>query len=156
MWALAYMHTSSLIAIASFGRWDDMVGNPHRAQISQFELFELFVLSKLDKEFPVEEFEATVSQSAVPSSPLTQRSRGAGVRPNSVESPRGICLAAAPHYRTGTLSKRLPKTKKASYPRRWRASWRGATSGTWTSPAARPWTGPSPRCSPRPGDITYT
>ena len=26
-----------------FGRGDDTVGNPHRAQISQFELFELFI-----------------------------------------------------------------------------------------------------------------
>ena len=34
------------------------------------------------------------------------------VRPNSVESLRGICLAAAPHYRTRNLSKRLPKTKQ--------------------------------------------
>ena len=30
-----------------FGRGDDTIGNPHRAQIHQFELFELIVLSKL-------------------------------------------------------------------------------------------------------------
>ena len=53
-----------------FGRGDDTVGNPHRAQISQFELFELILLSKLDRQLPVEQFEATVSQSTVPSPPL--------------------------------------------------------------------------------------
>ena len=31
------------------GRGDDTVGNPHRAQISQFELFELILLLKFDK-----------------------------------------------------------------------------------------------------------
>ena len=53
-----------------FGRGDDTVGDPHRAQISQFELFELSILSELDKQFPVEQFEATVSQSTVPSPPF--------------------------------------------------------------------------------------
>ena len=46
-----------------FGRGDDTVGNPHRAQISQLELFELILLSKLDEQLPVERFEATVSHS---------------------------------------------------------------------------------------------
>ena len=55
---------------ARFGRGDDTVGNPHRAQISQFELFELILLLKSDKRFPVERFEAAASQSAVPSPPL--------------------------------------------------------------------------------------
>ena len=54
----------------NLGRGDDTVGNPHRAQISQFELFELILLLKLDNRFPVEQFEATVSQSTVPSPPL--------------------------------------------------------------------------------------
>ena len=53
-----------------FGRGDDTVGNPHRAQIAQFELFKFILLSKSDKQVPVEQFEATVSQSAVPSPPL--------------------------------------------------------------------------------------
>ena len=44
---------------SGIGRGDDTVGNPHRAQISQFELFELVLLLKLDKRFPVEQFEAT-------------------------------------------------------------------------------------------------
>ena len=48
----------------NLGRGDDTVGNPHGAQ---FELFELILLFKFDKQFPVEQFEATVSQSAVPS-----------------------------------------------------------------------------------------
>ena len=42
------------------------LGNPHRAQISQFKLFELIILLKLDKEFSIEQIEATVSQSTVP------------------------------------------------------------------------------------------
>ena len=58
----------SLVAV--FGRGEDTVGNPHRAQICQFELFELLLLLKSDKQFPVEQFEATVSQSTVPSPPL--------------------------------------------------------------------------------------
>ena len=43
-----------------------MVGNPHRAQIYEFELFELILLLKFDKQIPVERFEAKVSQSTVP------------------------------------------------------------------------------------------
>ena len=54
----------------SFGRGDDTVENPHRAQNVQFELFELSLLLKLDKQFPLEQFEAAVSQSTVPSPPL--------------------------------------------------------------------------------------
>ena len=50
-----------------FGRGDDTVGNPHRAQIYQFELSELILLLRLDKQFPFEQSEATVSQSTVPS-----------------------------------------------------------------------------------------
>ena len=45
----------------AFGIWDDTIGNPHRAQIYQFELFELILLLKFDKQFSVEQFEATVS-----------------------------------------------------------------------------------------------
>ena len=56
--------------VSHFGRGDDTVGNPHRAQISQFELSELSLWSKLGRQFPIEQFEATVSQSTVPSPPL--------------------------------------------------------------------------------------
>ena len=49
-------------SVGCFGSGDDAVGNPHRTQISQFELFELVLLLKLDERFPVEQFEATVSQ----------------------------------------------------------------------------------------------
>ena len=59
------------LKIPAIGRGDDRVGNPHRAQISQFEFFELVIWLKLGKRLPVERFEATVSQSAVPS-PLLQ------------------------------------------------------------------------------------
>ena len=55
---------------AKVGRGDDTVGNPHRAQIYRFELFELILLLKLDKQLPVQRFEATLSQSTVPSPPL--------------------------------------------------------------------------------------
>ena len=44
----------------------DTVGRPpHRAQISRCELLELILFLKLDKQLPVERFEATVSQSTV-------------------------------------------------------------------------------------------
>ena len=38
-----------------------------RAPITRFELFELILLLTLDKQLPVEQFEATESQSTVPS-----------------------------------------------------------------------------------------
>ena len=50
-----------------FGRGDAAVQNPRRAESSPFELFELILLLKLDKRFHVERFEATVSQSTIPS-----------------------------------------------------------------------------------------
>ena len=53
----------------SLGRGDDTLGNPHRAQISKFVFFELVLLLKLDKQLPVEQFEAAVSQSTGPSVP---------------------------------------------------------------------------------------
>ena len=66
---------------AILGRVDATVGNPSsssnfsirafRAQTSQFELFELILLLKLDKRFPVEQFEPRVSQSTVPFPLLT-------------------------------------------------------------------------------------
>ena len=34
---------------SSFGRGEDAVGDPHRARIPRFELFELVLLSKVDK-----------------------------------------------------------------------------------------------------------
>ena len=46
------------------------VGQLSRAQIVQFELFELILLLRLDKQFSIEQFEPTVSQSTVPP-PLT-------------------------------------------------------------------------------------
>ena len=52
------------------GRGDDAVGNPRRAQVSQFQLFELILLLRSAKQFPVEQIEAIVSQSAAPTPPL--------------------------------------------------------------------------------------
>ena len=57
-----------LIPTTEVWRWDDTVGNPRRAQISQFELFELSLLT-LDTHFSIEQFEPMISQSTV-SSPL--------------------------------------------------------------------------------------
>ena len=66
----SHIHAQALCVRSPYvGRGDDTVGNPPRAQISQFELFELILLLKLDKQFSVERFEATVSQSTVPSPP---------------------------------------------------------------------------------------
>ena len=67
MWQAVARNATSALKIQ---RRDDAVGNPHRAQISQFDLFELILLLKLDKQLPVEQFKATVSQSSVPSLPL--------------------------------------------------------------------------------------
>ena len=59
------------IIFPHFRAWDDMVGNPHRAQTYKFELFELIHLSKLDKQFSIEQSEPTASQSTVASPLLT-------------------------------------------------------------------------------------
>ena len=52
-------------AEAILWRGYDTVGNHHRAQVAQFELFEFVLILEEDKQLPVEQFEATVSQSAV-------------------------------------------------------------------------------------------
>ena len=57
---------------ASLGRGENTVGNPRRARISQFELFELILLLKLNRQLSVERFEARVSRSTVPSPTLTR------------------------------------------------------------------------------------
>ena len=38
------------------GGGDDTAGSPHRAQIPQFELFELILLLEINKQFPVEQY----------------------------------------------------------------------------------------------------
>ena len=68
--AVAIRRGGCSIGWTLIGRGDDTVGNPRRAQIDQCELLELVLLLKLDKQFPVEQFEVTVSQSTVPSPPL--------------------------------------------------------------------------------------
>ena len=70
---LRHVQRAGAAAPAALGREDDTVGNPRsnfsirafRAQISQFELFELILLSKLNKQLSVERFEATASQSRI-------------------------------------------------------------------------------------------
>ena len=63
--SLSFAECQSLEA-AALGRGDDTVGNPHRARIFKLELFERILLWRLFNYFPVEQFEATVSQSTVP------------------------------------------------------------------------------------------
>ena len=58
-------HVAGCGGTPTIGRGDDTVGNPPRAQISQFELFELILLLNLDKHFSIEQFEPTLSQSTV-------------------------------------------------------------------------------------------
>ena len=72
---------------STLGRGDDAVGDPHRAQNVQFELVELILLFKLDKQLPVEHFEAIASQSTVPS-PLSYTKW-----PHSCPPPYGLHLA---------------------------------------------------------------
>ena len=55
--------------ISTLGRGVDTVGNPHRAQISLFDLFELVLLLKVDKQSSTEQLEPTVSQSSTVSPP---------------------------------------------------------------------------------------
>ena len=74
---------------------DDTVGDPHRAQIWQFELFELILLLNLDKQFPVERFEANVSQSAVPSSPLKDKDAAKDSKKASGKKARGSVLGGS-------------------------------------------------------------
>ena len=52
------------------GRGDDTVGDPHRAQSYRFYLFDIVLLVELDKQFSIEQFEATVFQSTIPCPPL--------------------------------------------------------------------------------------
>ena len=51
---------------ALIGRGDDADRNPRRAQIARLEFFELTLLWALDKQLPVEQFEAAASQSTAP------------------------------------------------------------------------------------------
>ena len=53
-----------------FGRGDDTLGKPRRAQISQLELFEIALLLKLYQQFTVERFQVSAFQSMVPCPPL--------------------------------------------------------------------------------------
>ena len=59
-----------MCASECLGRGEDTVGNPRRAKISQFELFEPIPILKVDKQLPFERFEAAGSRSTVPSPPL--------------------------------------------------------------------------------------
>ena len=72
--ALCQQYSANLsltVHLRKLSRGDETVGNPYRAQIYRLELFEFILLLKLDKQLPVEQLEATLSQSTVPSTPLT-------------------------------------------------------------------------------------
>ena len=95
------------------GRGDDTVGNPHRAQISQFEslaqisqfeLFVLILLVKLDRQFPVERFEAAVSQSTAPSP-----------HPYSSAPPSARAEAARGHERVRGELQQVPGAKQLDH-----------------------------------------
>ena len=102
-------------ALADFGKGDDTVGNPHRAQISQFELFELILLLKLDKQLPVEQLEATASQSTVLSLPLrTSCCRGAAA--TSWSTTPGACPRGTPRRATWTTGTGSAPAKRALSP----------------------------------------
>ena len=77
-----YIHTFIMLIIITIestllnclmiaGGWSFDAAHPHRAQLSQCELFELVLLSRLDYRFPAEQVEAAVSQSTGPSPPLS-------------------------------------------------------------------------------------
>ena len=53
------------IIIMILGRGNGAVGNPHRARIYQLELFEQVLSSKVDKQFPVEQFETHPKRSCM-------------------------------------------------------------------------------------------
>ena len=53
--------TGNKSACIQVRRADDTVGNPHRAQICQFEFFELFLLFNVDNHLSIEQFELTAS-----------------------------------------------------------------------------------------------
>ena len=72
--------------------------------MSQFELFELILLLKFNKQFPVEQFEPTVSQSTVPSSPLTLRRWGMP----AAETNRPIACERAATSRRPHAAERVP------------------------------------------------
>ena len=55
-----------------------LLENSRRAQTVQFELFEFILFLKFDKQLPVEQFEAAVSRSTVPSHPPAAGPGGRG------------------------------------------------------------------------------
>ena len=59
------MYIWMFILVGLFGRGDDTVGSPHLTQMSQFELFELILLLKLDELFPVEQQSGKYNRTSV-------------------------------------------------------------------------------------------
>ena len=57
-------------APASFGRGDDTIGKPSLSSNVSIRVVRAYPLMELNKQLLVEEFEATVSHSTVPSPPL--------------------------------------------------------------------------------------
>ena len=101
---------SAILAKTAVRRGDDTVGNPHRAQISQIELFELILLLKLDKQFPVVQFEATV-----PSPPLTVAARAACRRPRSPRSSQHLALSRTARWHVhGCVGKAVSPRRRAA------------------------------------------
>ena len=82
---------------------DGAVGKPRRAETSRFELFEIMILAKLGKQFSVERFEATVSQSAAPS---PSQECLADLRQGLAERGSRLFVFEAPSWRFGEDSLR--------------------------------------------------
>ena len=96
---------------ASLGRGDDTVGNPHRARISQFELFELILLLKLDERFPVEQFEAADLSQQYPSPPLP----GTSLASRRGQDKRGLFQSAVDSLHVAALCRILPQLAMTIY-----------------------------------------
>ena len=67
-----------------FGRGDDTVGNPRRAQSSQFEVVEVITLSKVHRQFSIGQLEAT------------RAIRGSSISVGSILPPSECCLKLRP------------------------------------------------------------
>ena len=87
--------------VSRFGRGDDTVGNPHRAHISQFELFELILLLKSDKQSPVEQIEAS---RAIRGSSISVSSTLPPLRNGCKPQLQTYCTNKFPHTHTQTTT----------------------------------------------------
>ena len=96
----------------------DMVGNPHRAQISQLEFSRLSFSLKLDKQLPVEQFEASRAiraDSISVNSNLPPLKHGRGSHKRSVFSPEAGRGEFVPSWDFVAGNFLLPKSRVSQY-----------------------------------------